>query len=78
MSRESRLLKDLTEALDLPSRIAKSKKALSVTDLSGFIGISTKKIYELVEKRSIPSYRIAGSIKFDPKLTADWLRSQAA
>ena len=53
-------------------------KALSVSDLAGVIGLASKKIYELVEKRGIPSYRIAGSIKFDPKLTADWLGSQAA
>lgn len=63
---------------DLPTQISQRRKALTVSDLSSIISLSTKKIYELVAKGAIPYYRIAGSIRFDPKLIADWLRSQAA
>ena len=65
------------EALDLPTQIERRKKALTVSELADLVHLSTKQIYELVSKRSIPSYRIAGSIRFDPKLVADWLRRQA-
>jgi excisionase family DNA binding protein len=65
-------------ALDLPTLIERRRKALTVSELAELIHLSTKQIYELVGKGYIPSYRIGGSIRFDPKTTADWLRAQAA
>ena len=65
-------------ALDLPTQIERRRKALTVSELADLIHISSKQIYELVAKSYIPSYRIAGSIRFDPKLVADWLRAQAS
>lgn len=64
--------------LDIPGRIERRRQALTVSELADLIHISSKQIYELVTKSYIPSYRIAGSIRFDPKRVADWLRSQAA
>lgn len=62
--------------LDIPSRIERSRKVLTVKQLAEFVSLSSKQIYELVSKGHIPSYRIAGAIRFDPRRTAEWLRSQ--
>lgn len=64
-------------ALDIPSQLERRRKALTVKELADAVNLSAKQIYELVRKSYIPSYRIAGSIRFDPKLVADWLRKQA-
>jgi excisionase family DNA binding protein len=66
------------DSLDLPDQIAQHRKALTVAEIGDILGLSSKQIYALVAKGYIPSYRIAGSIRFDPKLTAEWLRSQTA
>lgn len=63
---------------DLPHHLEQRRTALKVSELAHLLSISTKQIYALVEKCAIPSYRIAGSIRFDPILTAQWLRSQVA
>jgi predicted DNA-binding transcriptional regulator AlpA len=63
---------------DLPTQIECLKKALTVPQLADFVQLSRKQVYALTARRAIPSYRIAGSIRFDPRLIAKWLRSQAA
>jgi len=65
-------------ALDLPAQLERRKKALTVSELAESLSLSSKQIYALVSKGYIPSYRIAGSIRFDPVRVANWLRSQAA
>ena len=65
-------------SIDLPTRIERWRKALTVTDLAEITSISDKQIYSLIKRGSLPYYRIASSIRFDPKQTANWLRSQAA
>ena len=64
--------------IDLPTRIERHKRALTVPELAEITSISDKQIYSLIKRRAIPYYRIASSIRFDPKNTADWLRSQTA
>ena len=65
-------------SLDIPGRIERRRKALTVKELAEFVSVSTKQVYELVAKGHIPSYRIAGAIRFDPRHAAQWLRSQHA
>jgi excisionase family DNA binding protein len=62
--------------LDIPSRIERRRKALTVKEVAELVSLSTKQIYELVAGGHIPSYRIAGAIRFDPRRTAEWLRLQ--
>jgi excisionase family DNA binding protein len=64
---------DLT--LDIPSRIERRRKALTVPELAGIIGISKRQVYALVQRGHIPSYRIAGTVRLDPASIALWLRS---
>jgi predicted DNA-binding transcriptional regulator AlpA len=65
-------------ALDLPTRIERRRRALKVSELADLVHISGNRLYEMVARGQVPSYRIAGSIRFDPKTTAEWLRAQAA
>jgi excisionase family DNA binding protein len=69
---------DPLDSLDLATRIERRKEALTVPELAAFIRLSRKQVYALTARGIIPSYRIRGSIRFDPHRVADWLRSQAA
>lgn len=62
--------------LDLPTRIERHKQALTVDDLAGFTRISTKKLYVMANRGTLPSYRIGTSVRLDPLTTAAWLRRQ--
>jgi excisionase family DNA binding protein len=68
---------DSLDSLDLAARIEHWTSAMTVAELAHLIQVSHKQVYSLVAKRRIPSFRISGSIRLDPKRTADWLRSQA-
>ena len=69
---------DTLDSLDLAARIERRKEALTVQEMAAFVHLSHKQIYMLASKRFIPSYRIRGSIRFDPHRVAEWLRSQVA
>ena len=51
-------------------------RALTTEELASLTTISTKTLYRLVKQRRLPALRIGGSIRFEPKTTADWLRSR--
>src|SRR5579884_845969 len=64
--------------LDIPSRIERRGRALTVKELAELIHLSTKQIYALVQGGKVPFYRIDGAIRFDPHHIAEWLRARAA
>jgi excisionase family DNA binding protein len=63
--------------LDLVERIRRSKSGLSAEQLAGMLGCTPRNIQKKAKAGKMPSYRIGGSVKFDPVRTADWLQSQA-
>ena len=70
--------RDPLDSLDLAARIERRRKALTVREFADAVHLSPKLIYLLAAKKIAPSYRIKGSIRFDPHLIAEWLRNQAA
>jgi hypothetical protein len=64
--------------LDIPARLERRRKAMTLAEFADDLNLSPKTIYELVSKDYIPCYRIAGSIRFDPVRIAVWLHLQAA
>jgi excisionase family DNA binding protein len=50
-------------------------RLLSVSELTGLLGVSDETVYRMVREGQIPYVRVRGTIKFDPKALADWLRS---
>jgi len=65
-----------TELRDIPTIIEQWGHALTVIDLAGLITLSPKQVYSLIKRGSLPSYRIASSVRLDPFKTAVWLRAQ--
>ena len=67
----------LRENLDLAGRIAARKSAWTVGDLARLLEMSPKTLYKMVKSENIPAIRIKGMmIRFDPVLTAEWLRAR--
>jgi hypothetical protein len=53
-------------------------RMLTVKDLAMLTSESPKTIYARAQRGTQPASRIGSSIRFDPYLTAEWLRSQSA
>lgn len=64
------------EGLVIADKIEAFDHALSVEELAPLLGLSESNLYSKAREGRIPSYRIFGSIRFDPKKTAEWLRLQ--
>jgi excisionase family DNA binding protein len=47
--------------------------ALKVAELAKLFGVTPQHIYRMAANGSIPSFRIAGSVRFDPDEIAAWL-----
>jgi len=62
--------------LDLASRIEKHESALSAQELAKFLNCTRSHVLKRAKSGKIPSYRIGGMVRFDPAITADWLRSR--
>src|SRR5512135_2835219 len=61
---------------DLASRIEARKSAWTVDDLALLLEMSPKTLYKMAKSGNIPAIRIGGMIRFDPALTAEWLRAR--
>jgi excisionase family DNA binding protein len=51
-------------------------QALLVTDVAELLSISERQVYKLVAAHRIPSFKIGGSIRFDPFAISTWLRQK--
>ena len=58
--------------------IAKKTSALTVADVAALLNISKREVYKLVAEFRIPSFKIGGSIRFDPLVFSVWLRQKIA
>lgn len=58
---------------NIVSHIRGKRAALTAEELSGLLSLSHKHIYKMAKSGRMPSYRIGGAIRFDPRATADWL-----
>jgi excisionase family DNA binding protein len=57
----------------LVERIRLHKSALTAKDLAELLGCTVRNIHMAAKKGKIPSYRVGGSVRFDPVETAEWL-----
>jgi excisionase family DNA binding protein len=62
--------------LYITERIAAHDGALSAPKLSKLLGLNRSTLYRMADEGRIPSIRIGNTLRFDPKRTADWLRSK--
>jgi excisionase family DNA binding protein len=61
-------------ALKLADLIEQRPRALLVSEVAALLGVSGRQIYKLAAENRISHLRIAGSIRFDPRHLAEWLR----
>jgi len=51
-------------------------KALRVAEVAELFGVTPQHIYKMAANGRIPSFRISGSVRFDPDDVAAWLREK--
>jgi hypothetical protein len=64
------------KTLDLASIIERKRCAWSAAALAQLLECSEKHIYALAKSGRMPHLRIDGMIRFDPYITAEWLRKR--
>ena len=52
--------------------------ALKVAEVAELFGVTPQHIYRMAAHGSIPSFRISGSVRFDPDEMAAWLKEKQA
>ncbi len=62
--------------LSIADQIDLMDHALVVKVLAPLLNLSFTTLYNRAREGSIPSYRIGGSVRFDPHTVAEWLRAQ--
>ena len=60
--------------LNLIQQLEARRGTIKVSDLTELLGVDDKHIYRMAARGQIPSFRIGGSVRFDPQEVANWLR----
>jgi excisionase family DNA binding protein len=50
--------------------------ALKVSEIARLLGVTPQHIYKVAASGSIPSFRVLGSVRFDPYVVASWLEGK--
>jgi len=66
----------LAVIMDLADSLEKRTTALTVSDVAALLNISERQVYKLASDGRIPSFKIGGSVRFDPSAFAQWLRQK--
>lgn len=59
--------------MSLADQIEKIGRALTARELSKYLSVSTVTIFKLAAAGRIPSFRVGGCVRFDPRRVATWL-----
>ena len=62
--------------MNLADSIDGRTNALTVSDVAALLNISERQVYKLAAENRIPSFKIGGSVRFDPAAFAAWLRQK--
>jgi len=62
--------------LKLIENLKNRTKALRVAEVAELFGVTPQHIYKMAANGRIPSFRISGSVRFDPDDVAAWLREK--
>ena len=47
--------------------------ALKVSEVAELLGVTPQHIYKMAASGRVPSFRVSGSVRFDPDDVAEWL-----
>jgi len=68
----------VVKAVNLADSLDGRTSALTVSDVAELLNISERQVYKLAAENGIPSFKIGGSVRFDPAAIAAWLRQRIA
>ena len=63
--------------MKLADQIAVMEQALTVEQLAALLQCSKKALYKMVQRGTLPSFRLGSMVRLDPEVTAQWLRSRS-
>lgn len=66
-----------TQPRSIADTIEAFGRMLTAKELAPLLGESPKTLYNRVKRGAQPAVLLGGAVKFDPYVTAEWLRSQA-
>ena len=52
------------------------KQALRVSEVANLFSVTPQHIYKMAASGKLPSFRIAGAIRFDPQDLVNWLKAK--
>ena len=67
-----------TAPTSIATTIERWGRMLTVKELAQLLAESPKTVYARVKRGSQPATLVGSAIRFDPVLTAEWLRSRSA
>jgi excisionase family DNA binding protein len=65
-------------AMKLVETLKSRTGALKVSEVAKLFGVTPQHIYKMAASGRIPSFRISGSVRFDPDEVAAWLKEKQA
>jgi len=71
-------MKQVTPPRSIADTIESFGRMLTAKELAPLLGESPKTLYARVKRGAQPAVLLGSAVKFDPYVTAEWLRSQAA
>lgn len=71
---QPRVGSDPSNTETLADQIASFNGALTARQLSELLSISAITIYKMAKRGTLPSFRVAGCVRFCPRTVARWLR----
>jgi len=63
-------------AMRLVETLKSRTRALKVQEVAELLGVTPQQIYRMAASGRIPSFRISGSVRFDPDDVAGWLKEK--
>jgi excisionase family DNA binding protein len=58
----------------LHEHLERLRHAITAKDVAEILAISPITVYKLAKEGKLPSLRIGGAVRFDPRAVAQWLR----
>jgi excisionase family DNA binding protein len=61
--------------MNLAETLESKTKALRAGEVARLFDVAPQTIYKMAARGTIPSFRVAGAVRFDPRELAKWLRN---
>jgi predicted DNA-binding transcriptional regulator AlpA len=65
---------EAVKTVTLVEKLQAKAEALRANDLAALFDVTPQHIYKMAARGAIPSFRLAGALRFDPQEVARWLQ----